>query len=98
MGKPGDRHRSWFPEADPSVRVRAGLVPSWVHQGASLRRGLPESAAGDVQPAGNGDEEFLNEAESAGVRSARSGRTCAAGIGGDEQGFLSGDEIETLRG
>src|SRR5437868_3220323 len=95
MGKPGDRHRSWRPEANFAVRAGTALVTPWVYQGTSLRCSLPEFAAGDVQSARNRDEEFVDEAKSAGFGSARPGRTCAAGIGGNEQEFLSSGEVET---
>jgi hypothetical protein len=89
MGKSRDRHRSWLPEANSAFCVRTGPLSSWIYQGTSLRSRLPESAAIDVQPSGNSDEEFLDEAESAGIRGSGPWRSRTVGPGSDEQGFLS---------
>src|ERR1700680_1702505 len=89
MGKSGDRHCSWKSQADSALCFGAGTVASWIHQGASLRGGISESAASHVQPAGNSAQELDGETESASHRCACDWRPCHLGVSWNEQEFLS---------
>src|SRR5690348_3369365 len=93
MGKSGNWHRTWQPETDPALRAGAGARTSWVHQRASLCRGISKPSAGNVQLKRNSNEELHGETESAGLGSTCPRWARVVGIGGGEQGLLNNQII-----